>query len=268
MTLPAALGSLQGLRVFDLEQPRRHGSPIHPAHVPPGYSYVLHRRHQARGGERRTGAAGVLHTSEHAGTHIDALSHQAENLRLHAGVDAEAAQTSFGFRELGAETFPPIVARGLLIDLVRQRGGPVEPARWVRLDEVREAAAAQGVEPAAGDVVLMRTGNGRNWGDPETYLRGAGMAAAVSTWLAEAGVLAVGADNVAWDWTGEADPELGFTLPGHVLLLVRAGIYILENLLLEELGEAGVAEFTFVCLPLKIVGATGSPVRPVALVGA
>jgi kynurenine formamidase len=227
---------------------------------------MLHRRHQARGGERRTGAAGVLHTSEHAGTHIDALSHQAEDLHLHGGIDAQAAQTSFGFRELGAETFPPIVTRGLLVGLVRQRGHPVDPARWITLDEVREAAAAQGVEPRPGDVVLIRTGNGANWKDPELYLRGAGMAAAVSTWLAKSGVTAVGADNVAWDWTGEADAELGFTLPGHVLLLVRAGIYILENLLLEELGEAGVVEFTFVCLPLKIVGATGSPVRPIALV--
>jgi kynurenine formamidase len=93
------------------------------------------------------------------------------------------------------------------------------------------------------------------------------MAAAVSSWLAEAGVLAVGADNIAWDWTGERDGELGVTLPGHVLLLVRAGIYIIENLMLEELGEAGAVEFTFVCLPLKIQGATGSPVRPVALLG-
>jgi kynurenine formamidase len=80
-------------------------------------------------------------------------------------------------------------------------------------------------------------------------------------------VLAVGADNMAWDLMGEADRQLGVTLPGHVLLLVRAGVYIVENLWLEELGEAGVREFTFVCLPLKIVGATGSPVRPVALVG-
>jgi kynurenine formamidase len=114
--------------------------------------------------------------------------------------------------------------------------------------------------------VLIRTGNGRNWADPARYLQGSGMARAVSAWLAEAAVLAVGADNVAWDWTGEADPELGVTLPGHVLLLVRAGIFIIENLSLEELGEAAVTEFTFVCLPLKIVGATGSPVRPVALV--
>jgi kynurenine formamidase len=263
---PAA--ALRQLRIFDLEQPRHEGAPIHPAHAPPGYAYLLHRRHQPRGGERRTGAAGVLITSEHAGTHIDALSHQAEDLKLHGGVPSDDVQTSSGFRQLGAETVPPIVARGLLIDLVRYRGSPPEPRRWIARQEVQAAAAAQGVEPEAGDVVLVRTGNGLNWSDPARYLHGAGMAAGVSAWLAEAGVVAVGADNVAWDWTGEPDPDLGVTLPGHVLLLVRAGIYIVENLFLEELGAAGVSEFTFVCLPLKIVGATGSPVRPVALVAA
>jgi kynurenine formamidase len=55
------------------------------------------------------------------------------------------------------------------------------------------------------------------------------------------------------------------TLPGHVILLVRAGIYILENLLLEELSERKADEFVLVCLPLKMKGVTGSPVRPIAL---
>jgi kynurenine formamidase len=255
------------LRLIDLEQPRHQRAPIHPAHMPPGYAFMLHRHHQATASERRTSASGVLITSEHAGTHIDALSHQAEDLKLHGGLAAEQVQTPFGFSQLGAETLPAIVARGLLIDLVRHRGGPVEPARWIGLEEVQEAAAAQGVRPASGDVVLVRTGNGRNWGDAARYRKGAGLAAAVSSWLADSGVLAVGADNLAWDWTGERDPELGVTLPGHVLLLVRAGIYIIENLMLEELGEAHASEFTFVCLPLKIQGATGSPVRPVALLG-
>jgi kynurenine formamidase len=259
---------LRQLRIFDLEQPRHDGAPIHPAHQPPGYAYLLHRRHQAGAGGRRTGAAGVIITSDHAGTHIDALSHQAEDLKIHGGILADTVQTSFGFRQLGVETVPPIVARGVLIDLVRHQGSPAEPERWIAREEVQAAAAAQGVEPRPGDAVLVRTGNGRNWSDSARYLRGPGMAAGVSTWLAEAGAVAVGADNAAWDWTGEPDPELGVTLPGHILLLVRAGVYIVENLLLEELGEAGVTEFTFVCLPLKIVGATGSPVRPVALVPA
>jgi kynurenine formamidase len=89
----------------------------------------------------------------------------------------------------------------------------------------------------------------------------------VSRWLAGIGVHAVGADNMAWDLLGLRDPEDGM-LPGHLILLARHGIYIIENLALEELSAAGHNHFTFICIPLKFVGATGSPVRPLALVSA
>jgi len=253
---------LNGRRVYDLEQPRYHGAPMHPGHIPPGFAYVLHRRHESRAAtpDGRSGSSGTLITSDHAGTHIDALCHQAVNLQLCGGVDAQAVATSFGYRELGVETIDPIVARGWLIDL-----GTVEPDRWIGLDEVRRSADAQGVRPEAGDVLLVRTGNGVNWDDEARYLRGAGMKGEVSRWLADLGVHAVGADNMAWDWIGGPDPDLGISLPGHVILLVDSGIYIIENLFLEDLAAAGVHEFTFVCTPLQIRGATGSPVRPIAL---
>lgn len=256
-------GMLPGRRVFDLEQPRHAGAPIHPGHVPPGFSYLLHRRHEAQNAapDGRTGSAGTLITSEHAGTHIDALSHQAVDLKMCGGVDARTAATAFGYTQLGVETIPPIVARGWLIDL-----GTVELDRWVGLDEVRQAADAQGVRPAAGDVVLVRTGAGARWDDPEHYLRAAGMKAEVSRWLADIRVVAVGADNMAWDRATGNDPDTDVFLPGHSILLVHSGVYIIENVFLEELAAAGVHEFTFVCTPLKIRGATGSPVRPVALV--
>jgi kynurenine formamidase len=254
---------LPGRRVFDLEQPRYAAAPIHPGHVPPGFSYLLHRRHEAGAAspDGRTGSAGTIITSEHAGTHIDALSHQAVDLKLCGGVDASAVATAFGYRELGVETIAPIVTRGWLVDL-----GDVEPGRWIGLEEVRGAADVQGVRPMAGDVVLVRTGNGANWADPDRYLAGAGMTGQVSEWLAGAGVIAVGADNMAWDCSNGVDPDLGIGLPGHVILLVRHGVYIIENLFLEDLAAAGAHEFTFVCTPLKIRGATGSPVRPIALV--
>jgi kynurenine formamidase len=71
---------------------------------------------------------------------------------------------------------------------------------------------------------------------------------------------------MAWDLPGVRDPELGCMVPGHLILLVRHGIYIIENLVLEDLAAAGVYSFDFICTPLKFVGATGSPVRPVAVV--
>ncbi len=255
------------VRVIDLEYPRRAGDPIHSGHVPPGYSYLLHRHHQPVPGDARSSAAGVITQSDHAGTHIDALIHQAEDVHCFGGRPAAQIQSGFGFREMGAETIAPIVARGVLIDLVRHRGAPVPVRELIGLAEVREAARAQRVEPRSGDVVLVRTGNGSRWTqDAQAYLDGAGMAGEVSAWLAERRVRVVGADNVAWDQ--KDNREEAYTLPGHVLLLVRAGIHILENLTLEELAEAGAHEFVVVCLPLKVVGATGSPVRPVALLPA
>ncbi|HLQ60760.1 MAG TPA: cyclase family protein [Candidatus Acidoferrales bacterium] len=258
------LEALAGARVFDLEQPRYIGAPSHPAHQP-GYQYFLYRRHEPGWQEPRTGASGLIVTPEHSGTHIDALCHQAENLKFYGGQEVTArVQGQAGFSVLGAETIAPILARGVLLDLAAK--GPLPENHVISERDLQECARRQKTELRAGDVLLVRTGFGALWSDPERYLRAAGVAARGSRWAVEHKVRAVGADNMAWDVMGPADPELGFTLPGHVLLLVRAGIHIVENLYLEELAEAGVHEFLFVCLPLKMKGATGSPVRPIALV--
>jgi kynurenine formamidase len=125
--------------------------------------------------------------------------------------------------------------------------------------------AADGLEIHRGDVILIRTGTGALWEHRAAFMAAGGIDASGSRWCAEREPLAVGADNMAWDVPGEDDPELG-SLPGHLLLLVRAGIYILEGLNLEALARDRVREFAFVCLPLKLRGGTGSPVRPIALV--
>ena len=259
------LTALRDATVYDLEQPRYEGAPTFPAHRP-GFLYFLHRRHE-RGLEARTSASGVVVMAEHSGTHIDALCHQAEDMRMFGGRGVDArVQSTTGFTELGVETIGPILARGVLIDVARHRGlDRIPPGELVGGDELAAAAQAQRIEVTPGDVVLVRTGNGDRWADPVDYLRGAGIATSASEWLAGRDVLAVGADNVAWDPIGPVGPD-GRTLPGHVVLIVRHGIYILENLLLEQLAADGRREFVFLCLPLKMVGVTGSPVRPLALV--
>jgi kynurenine formamidase len=252
-------------RVYDLEQPRRFGAPTFPPHAP-GYQYVLHRRHEWGVNDTRTSASGLVIMSDHSGTHIDAPCHQAERLQLFDGhqVDAEL-QTPTGFRALGADTIPPILARGVLLDVAAHAGERIPAHHPVSAAQLQTVAAAQAVSVGRGDIVLVRTGNGAFWDDPAEYERGGGVARDASEWLADQDVLAVGADNLAWDDTGLTDPELG-TLPGHLMLLVRSGIYILENLYLEDLSHGRVYEFVVACLPLKMTGATGSPVRPVAIV--
>jgi kynurenine formamidase len=248
--------ALAGARVYDLEQPRHAGAPVWPAHAP-GVMLKLHRRHEPGLGEARTSASALLVMAEHSGTHIDAFCHQAENLELHGGIAVDAqVQTPEGFTRLGADTIAPLLARGVLLDCAGA-GHAVGAADLER--------AAEGLEINPGDVILVRTGAGALWEDPEAFLAAGGIDASGSRWCAERKPLAVGADNMAWDVPGEDDPELG-TLPGHLLLLVRAGVYIVEGLNLEELARDGVREFAFVCLPLKLRGGTGSPVRPLALV--
>jgi kynurenine formamidase len=122
------------------------------------------------------------------------------------------------------------------------------------------------VDVQAGDVLLVRTGYGAIWHDEVDYLRAAGVAKSGTLWAAERGVVAVGADNMAWDATDERDPETGATLFAHLYLLPQKGIYILENLNLEELARDCCYTFAFVGIPLKFQGATGSPLRPLALV--
>ena len=267
---PSWMDAFLSARVYDLEQPRFAGMPIHPAHQP-GYFYALHRRHRdghapARHGPR-TGASGTLVMMEHSGTHLDALCHQAHGLKLYGDVPVDGVETPTGFRRLGVETVPPLLRRGVLLDVAGGKGqGPLPPLYRISADELAACAAAQGVEVRAGDVLLVRTGYATLWHDEAAYLRAAGVAKSGTLWAAERGVTAVGADNMAWDVPDERDPETGATLFAHAYLLPQKGIYIIENLHLEELARDRHYAFAFVGVPLKLTGATGSPLRPLALV--
>jgi kynurenine formamidase len=258
------IGRLTGARIIDLEQPRFPGMPMFPANAP-NYAFMLHRRHE-EGLESRTSAAGVIMTADHAGTHVDAICHQAENMQMFGGVAVSAAnQGPGGVTVLSAETLPPMIRRGVLIDLVKARGDRLPPRYLVERDELAAVAERQGVAVRPGDVLLIHTGWGAAWREPD-YITGGGMARSAGEWAVEQEVFAVGADNMSWDLPGYTDPVMGHTLPNHTLLLARAGILIFENLLLEELAAADAQEFVFVSLPLKLVGATGSPTRPVAII--
>ncbi len=267
--MTAALSdSLRSARVYDLEQPRAAGMPIHPTHKP-GYFYALHRRHRdtyrPETGGPRTGASGTLVMMEHSGTHIDALCHQACDLKMYGDVAVEKTESLGGFTQLGIETVPPLLGRGVLLDVAGWKGQAPLPARYsISADEMKACAAAQKVEVRPGDVLLVRTGCAQLWHDEAAYLAGPGIGKSGTLWAAERGVVAVGADNMGWDVLDERDPELGIILFAHYYLLPQKGIYIIENLNLEELARDRRYEFAFIGIPLKFVGATGSPLRPLA----
>jgi kynurenine formamidase len=262
---------LASARVFDLEQPRFAGMPVHPAHKP-GYFYGLHRRHRDsyRPLEHgpRSGASGVLTMMEHSGTHIDALCHQACDMAFHGGVKVDDVERSDGYRALGAETMKPLIGRGVLLDVATAKAVARLPPNYaITADDLIAAARMASIAVDSGDVLLVRTGYGAAWTDEAAYLNAAGVSKSGNIWAADRGVVAVGADNMAWDCITERDPDTKMTLFGHAHLLVTHGIHIIENLNLEELAAEQIYEFGFVGIALKFRGATGSPIRPIALVG-
>jgi len=266
----AFAAQLAAARVIDLEQPRFAGMPTHPAHKP-AYFYGLYRRHRdtyhPSSEGPRSGSSGVLTMMEHSGTHIDALCHQACDLKMFGDVRVDDVESQSGFSALGIETVPPLLGRGVLLDVAAWQGvDRLTALSSISAEDLQHCAAAQGVGVTRGDVLLVRTGYGAYWNDEAHYMTCAGVAKSGTVWAAEQGVVAVGADNLAWDTVGERDPDTGSTLFAHLHLLQQRGIYIIENMNLEALSAAKAYTFAFVGIPLKLRGATGSPIRPLALI--
>jgi kynurenine formamidase len=209
----------------------------------------------------------IIVTGGHVGTHVDALSHVSHDGLMHGGVDAAASQTGGRFQQLGAEHTPALMTRGVLLDVAATKGVDVLPAGYgVTAQDLADAADRAGVQVRRGDVALVRTGWARHFDDPATYLGQSdgvpGAAPDAGQWLADAGIVTAGADTTAFE---QIQPGAGHSvLPVHRILLVEAGIHILEHLNLEEASAQGLTEFVFVMAPLRIVGGTGSPIRPFA----
>jgi len=200
--------------------------------------------------------------SIHQGTHIDGLVHIVHRGRIFGGAAESEARGRDGWRQHGAETIAPIVGRGVLIDMVAARGRPLEGSESISSAELQAAADQQGVEIHAADVVLVRTGKTAELpNDRQHFLeRWPGIDVDAAVWLAERGMVAFGSDSGT-----EPEPVGDWTRTVHVELLQRRGIHLLEWLDLEAFAGSGRTEFLFVATPLKIRGATGSWLRPVAI---
>lgn len=211
----------------------------------------------------------LLMCTVHTGTHIDALSHVTCGAHScwHGGHSADTELGDFGPLSKDASELPPMLARGVMLDVAAALGQPHLTAHQAAgRRELEEACRRQGVAVRPGDVVLLRTGTMLHWPDTEHLAAcdGAGLSLDGATWLAEQGVAAVGGDNVALEVAPSGiagDPQ-----PVHRFLIQERGIPILEWVDQEALVRDGISEFLFLCLPLPISGATGSLVRPLAVV--
>ena len=249
------------MKIYDLAQPYFVGMPHHPSHPP--FLFSLVKQHgEYTGPIGNSSASDAIALGTHVGTHIDALCHFSCGGKLYGG-EPVAPQQSYGggLKKYSIDTIPPIYRRGVLLDLAVD--GPLPADFEIRAKHLEDAAARQNIEVRAGDVVLLRTGWAVYFGDPAKFIsevHGPGPAIDGARWLSSHAVFAAGSDTVAFEKV--PDPSM----PVHVHLLVESGIHIIECLNLEELAAARQYEFTFIAAPLKIVGATGAPVRPLAVV--
>jgi kynurenine formamidase len=262
-------GDLAAARIYDLGHHLEADTPVSSSHPP--FRMGLIRRHGDLVREDgSSGANELLTLSGHTGTHIDALCHMAMAGRLHGGADAVAASQGGRFKVHGVEKIDPIVCRGVLLDVPAVDGrSELDPAEPITAEDLQRTCDAQRIDIGAGDAVLIRTGwPVRRFSSQELML---GVSTGVpgpdnsaARWLAGRGVRVTGSDTIAYEHLA---PGMGHThLPVHVILLVESGIHIIEVLDLEELARDRVHEFWFIAAPLKIVGATGSPLRPLAIV--
>jgi kynurenine formamidase len=252
---------LTAAKVYDLAQPYFVGMPHHPSHPP--FLFSLVKQHgEYVGPTGNSSASDAIAMGSHVGTHIDALCHFSCGGKLYEGEEAALAQSyGGGLRKFSIDTIAPILRRGVLLDIA----GPAPLARDFEItpNHLDAAVKRQGVEIRAGDVVLLRTGWAAYFEDPAKFIaevHGPGPGIAGARWLSGRGIYGAGSDTVAFEKVPDA------SMPVHVHLLVESGIHIIECLNLEELAAAKVWEFLFVALPLKIRGATASPIRPVAVV--
>jgi kynurenine formamidase len=203
-------------------------------------------------------------------THIDALCHVAYEGRLYND-HPQAAVTSRGAAVNSIEVLEDgLVGRGVLLDIPRLRGVPwLEPGEHVFAADLEATEREQRVSVGEGDILLVRTGHSRRLaevGPWNTAASKAGLHPAAMRFLAARSVAALGSDGN--NDTAPSTTE-GVDFPIHVLAIAVMGLHLLDYLQFEDLAvaceRAGRWEFLFIAAPLRIVGGTGSPVNPLAL---
>ncbi len=218
------------------------------------------------GTNRATGNDDLLNFWMGIGSQIDGLGHMGIDHMYYNGNHASAFVRPTGLEKLSVHLLPPIVSRGILLDMTAYFGEDMLPeGKAFNSKEIKAAAQAQGIKIEAGDVVLFHTG----WlnlsdTDPVRFMSGQpGLGVDGAKYLAQQGVVAVGADT----WALEVLPaEIeGEQFPVHPELLAKNGVYILENMDTRALAKDGVHEFLFVLGQPRFVGSVQAVINPVAI---
>ncbi|HTM08933.1 MAG TPA: cyclase family protein [Verrucomicrobiae bacterium] len=199
------------------------------------------------------------------GTQFDAFAHQMWGDSFYNCFKLAEIGTRSGFKKLGVENVGGLMTRGVLIDVAALKGVDLLPNSYVITPgDLEQALAKASVKIERGDAVIIRTGWAKLMGK-ENQRYGStppGIGVAAAEWLAAREPMLIAADNCCV----EARPsEPGTSLPVHAMMLIQHGIYLIENLELDALAAARAYEFAFIVQPLKLKGATGSAVAPIAV---
>ncbi len=256
-----AMGLVRRGAVYHLAVPLGRGERIYPTFHETWRTTTVNTDQET--GVGVSGDVVMMHS--HAGTHVDALAHFWRDGTLWNGKDASAITSRNGVTWAGVDRIGSFVTRGLLADVARFRGvDHLTPTDAISGQELEDCLESVGIQPRHGDVLLLRTGWHRVFSeDRERWDSGEpGFDEAAAQWLNDHGIVAVGADTPGLEWI----PNHPYGNPFHVRALRDYGIYILENLDLEGIGQDRVYEFLFVAAPLPLVAGTGALCVPLAIV--
>jgi len=220
-------------------------------------------------GRNTRGSNEEMVTSEigQVGTQFDGFAHQTHGDSLYNCFKLSEVGSRNGFMKLGVHNAPAFFTRGVLIDVAALKGVEMlGDAYEITVADLEQALARQGgMKLQPGDAVIIHTGWGKLYGkDNPRYVKSTpGVGVAAAEWLVKQDPALVGADN--WPVEVSPNPDKDLSLPGHQIFLVVNGVHLLENMKLDELAAKRVYEFAFSMQPLKLFGASGSTVAPVAI---
>ena len=241
-----------------------------PAYPPRHYAITILQPGQdngpTMGANRATGNDDLLYTWMGIGSQLDGLGHMGIDHVYYNGHKAADIVTTRGLTALSIDQLPPMVSRGVLLDMTRHfDANPLPPGTVFNEAEIKAQAQAQGVAIEKGDVVLFHTGH-LNVADtdPDAFMSGEpGIGVGGAKYLAGLDVVAVGADSWGLEAVPGEDPDLAF--PVHPELLAKNGIYILENMDVRALAADEGWEFLFVLGQPRFEGAVQAVINPVAI---
>jgi kynurenine formamidase len=220
--------------------------------------------------------SGALFINDNVGTQIDGLGHitEGDDNHWYNGFKEADWGGNFGIRKCDATTIPPIITRGVMLDVAAFRKVDALPSHYrITVNDLEATMQAQKITLKVGDAVLIRTGTCKYWGVNGSDLKkvgehdSAGIDLAAAKWLVEQkGAILVGSDTSGLEYAPGPDEKNAGFIPVHRYLLIQQGVHIGELHFLEDLARDQVYEFCYVCMTNKIRGtAAGFTLRPIAM---